>query len=175
LSRRGYDGTDRYDRRHRPRARKSGMKSGGGYVSLPIGIGNLPKEPVIRSSGRRDCGQRRNWSGRPTRWKKGRRRGARPALNSRKNTPRFANCPERPPNRSTSSSSNQTRWGLHHQSADARPCRHHRRDLSDGLLHQRLDDLRLLRRPGRRRGPRPLSAPPSEQGENAIRRRKAVV
>jgi hypothetical protein len=36
----------------------------------------LRKEPVIRSSGRRDCGQRRNWSGRPTHWKKGRRSGA---------------------------------------------------------------------------------------------------
>ena len=32
----------------------------------------------------------------------------------------------------------------------ARPCRHHRRDLPDGLLHQRVDDARLLRRTGRR-------------------------
>ena len=32
----------------------------------------------------------------------------------------------------------------------ARPCRHHRRHLLDGLLHQRVDDARLLRRAGRR-------------------------
>src|SRR5262249_46488618 len=36
-------------------------------------------------------------------------------------------------------------------------------------------DPRLLRHPGWRRGPRPLSASPSEQGENTIRHRKAVV
>ena len=34
----------------------------------------------------------------------------------------------------------------------ARPCRHHRRDLPDGLLHECLDDARVLRRPGWRRG-----------------------
>jgi 4-carboxymuconolactone decarboxylase len=39
----------------------------------------------------------------------------------------------------------------------ARPCRHHRRHLSDGLLHDGGDDPRLLRRPGRRRGPGALS------------------
>ena len=34
----------------------------------------------------------------------------------------------------------------------ARPCRHHRRHHPDGPLHQRRDDARLLRRPGRRDG-----------------------
>ena len=39
----------------------------------------------------------------------------------------------------------------------ARPRRHHRRDHPDGLLHQRLDDARLLRRAGRRDRPGAVS------------------
>src|SRR5689334_666191 len=37
------------------------------------------------------------------------------------------------------------------------PYRDHRRDHADGLLYQRLDDARLLRRAGRRAGDRPLT------------------
>ena len=65
-------------------------------------------------------------------------------------TPTFGRYAESPYDQMTPEQQEGYRSLIETRGRSPRPCRHHRRDHPDGLLHQRRDDARLLRRAGRR-------------------------